>query len=322
MRASLDGDGDDGIGSSSLSLELKQLSERRAARKKEERKAALREKVRAANRALRAAGGGIAAAAGGDDDRIDEEEAEALAADEAHEHSDEEAADEQAVAANARQFSGALGVLEEDDHDSSKQQRRDDFITLGCIGQPNAGKSSLINALAGRKLLSVSIAPGHTKYLQTLFLNRATRLCDCPGLIAPATATGMPKAVQVLSGHFPIAQTRDPYSAVQFLAERMPLETIYKLSPPASSLHPPPAATSSASDSLAAPTSATIQQQQQQQQHPPPFEWSAWAICEGVAQKKGFFNRQGAPDVYRAANLILREVLDGKIALYFTPPKD
>ena len=51
------------------------------------------------------------------------------------------------------------------------------------------------------------------------------------------------------------------------------------------------------------------------------FEWSAWSLCESLAAKKGFFNRKGEADVYRAANFILREVLDGIVTVYFTPPK-
>lgn len=150
------------------------------------------------------------------------------------------------------------------------------------------------------------------KYLQTLFLNPSTRLADCPGLVFPAV--GLPRPLQVLAGSYPIAQTRDPYSAVKFLAERLPLETIYKLgAPPPPSHAVPTQAHADDSKGAASATAATAA---------PPAEgaWSAWSICEAVANKKGFFNRQGAPDVYRAANFILREVLNGVVSLYFTPP--
>lgn len=35
-------------------------------------------------------------------------------------------------------------------------------LTVGCLGFPNVGKSSLMNALMGRKVVSVSKTPGHT----------------------------------------------------------------------------------------------------------------------------------------------------------------
>lgn len=60
------------------------------------------------------------------------------------------------------------------------------FITIGCCGFPNVGKSSLLNSLFGKKVVSVSRTPGHTKHLQTLYLTNTVRLCDCPGLVFPS----------------------------------------------------------------------------------------------------------------------------------------
>ncbi|KAH7983471.1 hypothetical protein HPB52_012285 [Rhipicephalus sanguineus] len=101
-------------------------------------------------------------------------------------------------------------------------------LTLGFVGQPNVGKSSLLNALVGRKVVSVSRTPGHTKHFQTIFLTDNVRLCDCPGLVFPSL---QPKALQVLTGCFPIAQLREPYSAIQYIAERLDLPGILKLQP-------------------------------------------------------------------------------------------
>ena len=63
------------------------------------------------------------------------------------------------------------------------------FVTIGCCGFPNVGKSSLLNSLNGRKVVSVSRTPGHTKHLQTIFLTKTVRLCDCPGLVFPSLVT-------------------------------------------------------------------------------------------------------------------------------------
>lgn len=90
------------------------------------------------------------------------------------------------------------------------------ILTIGCIGQPNVGKSSLLNAVMGRKVVSVSKTPGHTKHFQTIFITRTVKLCDCPGLVFPSR---VPKQIQVLMGSFPIAQLREPFTTVKYLGK-------------------------------------------------------------------------------------------------------
>lgn len=157
------------------------------------------------------------------------------------------------------------------------------ILTIGCVGQPNVGKSSLMNALMGKKVVSVSRTPGHTKHFQTIFLTNTVRLCDCPGLVFPSK---VPKSLQILMGSFPIAQLREPYSCIQFLAERVDLVSMLKI------------------------------------QHPEKEDtWSAMDICDGWAQKKGFYTAKAARlDTYRAANHLLRMALEGKIPFFMLPP--
>ena len=64
-------------------------------------------------------------------------------------------------------------------------------------GHPNVGKSSLMNGLIGRKVVSTSVTPGHTKYFQTYFLTKTVKLCDSPGLVFPSL---IPKQLQASSG--------------------------------------------------------------------------------------------------------------------------
>ena len=60
------------------------------------------------------------------------------------------------------------------------------YYISGMVGQPNAGKSSLINSLMGKRVVSVSKTPGHTKHFQTIHITRSVVLMDCPGLVFPS----------------------------------------------------------------------------------------------------------------------------------------
>ncbi|TMW42856.1 hypothetical protein DOY81_012062 [Sarcophaga bullata] len=114
-------------------------------------------------------------------------------------------------------------------HDGNGEKREKyhkGILTLGCVGFPNVGKSSLINALKGRKVVSVSRTPGHTKHFQTIFLTNLVRLCDCPGLVFPSSTS---KYLQVLLGSFPISQLQVPYRSIQLMAEHLDLPKILKI---------------------------------------------------------------------------------------------
>ena len=66
------------------------------------------------------------------------------------------------------------------------------------VGYPNVGKSSLINSLCGEKKVGVDFKPGKTKNYQTIFLNKFTLLCDCPGLVFPSIVNS--KTEMVVNG--------------------------------------------------------------------------------------------------------------------------
>ena len=102
-------------------------------------------------------------------------------------------------------------------------------LTIGMLGQPNAGKSSLINSLMGKRVVSVSKTPGHTKHFQTIYITPSIVLCDCPGLVFPSL---VPKQLQVLLGSFPISQVKEPFSVVQYIAERVNLPNLLQLTHP------------------------------------------------------------------------------------------
>lgn len=88
-------------------------------------------------------------------------------------------------------------------------------VTIGLIGHPNVGKSSVLNALAGKKIVSVSHTPGHTKRLQSILITPEICICDCPGLVFPIAE--LPKHIQELCGLYPYSQVSPVvYSCASF----------------------------------------------------------------------------------------------------------
>ncbi|KAL5264124.1 hypothetical protein ACHWQZ_G005265 [Mnemiopsis leidyi] len=197
-----------------------------------------------------------------------------------------ESESEKVESGNEKVESGNEKVESEDKKVESGSE--EEFVTIGLIGQPNAGKSSLINGILQDKKVSVSKTPGHTKHFQTIFYSPGIRLCDCPGLVFPTIA---PKQIQIVSGMYPVAQVREPYSVVGYVAERIDLVSYLRLTHPCL-------------------------------EDEPDAPWSAWYICFAWADKNGYHTaRTGRPDVYRGANSILRLVVTGRLCVRLVPPE-
>jgi len=56
-------------------------------------------------------------------------------------------------------------------------------ISVGFIGYPNVGKSSVINSLKARKVCRAAPIPGETKVWQYITLTKRIYLIDCPGVV-------------------------------------------------------------------------------------------------------------------------------------------
>ena len=68
--------------------------------------------------------------------------------------------------------------------DINKEKKNTPAMTIiSIVGYPNVGKSSLINALRGKKVTSTSPKPGHTKKEKWIKLSETVRLSDTPGVI-------------------------------------------------------------------------------------------------------------------------------------------
>eukprot|EP00929_Paragymnodinium_shiwhaense_P044932 TRINITY_DN23021_c0_g1_i1.p1 TRINITY_DN23021_c0_g1~~TRINITY_DN23021_c0_g1_i1.p1 ORF type:complete len:575 (+),score=122.53 TRINITY_DN23021_c0_g1_i1:67-1791(+) len=163
-------------------------------------------------------------------------------------------------------------------------------MAIGLLGHPNAGKTSVLNALAGRKAASVSRTAGHTKHLQHIRIQENLHPCayvlDCPGLVFPSLRS---RAEAELNGSLPIAQVREAMSAVRVLGEATDLVKAYTLKLP--------------------------------DWYEKGDPWSPLNILEAYAEKhKYFMSRSGAPDIHRAGLELLRDAVDGALLLAYEPP--
>lgn len=75
---------------------------------------------------------------------------------------------------------------------SESRKDKTELVTIGMVGYPNVGKSSLINVLCGKKMVGVDMKPGKTKNFQTIYLTKEVLLCDCPGLVFPSLVHSKP----------------------------------------------------------------------------------------------------------------------------------
>ncbi|KAF9535676.1 hypothetical protein CPB83DRAFT_779796 [Crepidotus variabilis] len=182
-------------------------------------------------------------------------------------------------------------------------------LTVGLIGQPNVGKSSLLNALFGARKVRASKTPGKTKHFQTLFWTNDVRLVDCPGLVMP---NYVPMEMQVLSGILPISRVSAVPACIYHASELLPLERIYNLDHPNAKL-PPVEDKRTWRDETKAP---------QTSKESASLAWTAMDILTAYADSKGWVTaKAGRPDVHRAGNAILRALAEGRIGWAFWPPE-
>ncbi|KAJ7901763.1 P-loop containing nucleoside triphosphate hydrolase protein [Mycena olivaceomarginata] len=100
-------------------------------------------------------------------------------------------------------------------------------VTIGVVGYPNVGKSSLINCLKRSKVCAVAAQPGHTKDLQSIQLERGMRIVDSPGVVFDDEDD---KAANILLRNVvKVEDVNDPIAVVAEILERTPPATIQKI---------------------------------------------------------------------------------------------
>lgn len=98
-------------------------------------------------------------------------------------------------------------------------------ISVGFIGYPNTGKSSIINALRSKKVCKTAPIAGETKVWQYITLMKRIFLIDCPGVVYPSAETD---AEKVLKGVVRVELVTNPEDYVEDVLKRIRKEYLAK----------------------------------------------------------------------------------------------
>ncbi|XP_070554862.1 uncharacterized protein [Ptychodera flava] len=98
-------------------------------------------------------------------------------------------------------------------------------ISVGFIGYPNVGKSSIINTLRAKKVCKVAPIAGETKVWQYITLMRRIFLIDCPGVVYP---TGESETQLVLKGVVRVENIKCPEDYIPAVIDRVKEEYIQR----------------------------------------------------------------------------------------------
>ncbi|KAI9351467.1 NUC091 domain-containing protein [Obelidium mucronatum] len=155
-------------------------------------------------------------------------------------------------------------------------------ISVGFIGYPNTGKSSIINTLRNKKVCNVAPIPGETKIWQYITLMKRIYLIDCPGIVYPDpsdTETDI-----ILKGVVRIENIQQPEDHIGAVLSRVRTDYIQR----------------------------TYEVE----------SWTDHVdFLTQIAKKSGRLLKMGEPDIGTVAKMILNDWLRGKIPYYTMPPE-
>jgi nuclear GTP-binding protein len=155
-------------------------------------------------------------------------------------------------------------------------------ISVGFIGYPNTGKSSIINTLRKKAVCKTAPIPGETKIWQYITLTRRIYLIDCPGIVPPNPNDS--DVELLLRGVVRVENVENPsqyVSTMLDLCQKRHIERTYSI-----------ASWKNEDDFL-----------------------------EILARKSGRLLKGGEPDFDGVAKMVLNDFLRGRIPWHMPPPK-
>ncbi|XP_052002879.1 nucleolar GTP-binding protein 2-like isoform X2 [Xyrauchen texanus] len=153
-------------------------------------------------------------------------------------------------------------------------------ISVGFIGYPNVGKSSVINTLRSKKVCNVAPLAGETKVWQYITLMRRIFLIDCPGVVYPSEDS---ETDIVLKGVVQVEKIRTPEDHIGAVLERAKAEYIQKT-------------------------------------YRIPSWSSAEDFLEKLAFRTGKLLKGGEPDLSTVSKMVLNDWQRGRIPFFVKPP--
>jgi nuclear GTP-binding protein len=153
-------------------------------------------------------------------------------------------------------------------------------LSVGVIGYPNVGKSSIINSLKRQRAVTVGATPGVTKTLQRVKLDKQISLIDSPGVLF---SIGKDDEDLVLRNVLKAEQLTDPVGVAYKIVAKCPQEQLCQAFKIASYSN-------------------------------------AEEFLQLVAVKRGKIKKGGIPDTTLAAKSVILDWNSGKIPFHATPP--
>lgn len=153
-------------------------------------------------------------------------------------------------------------------------------ISVGFIGYPNVGKSSIVNTLRAKRVCKTAPIAGETKVWQYVTLMRRIYMIDCPGVVYPQ---GDSETQIILKGVVRVENVKDPENHVQGVLDRVKAEHLQK----------------------------TYQIEEWK---------DAEDFLTKICLKAGRLLKGGEPDINNAAKAVLNDFQRGRLPYFVRPP--